>query len=733
MTRSAAPQAGPTPRGSGRPPRVPADGHNGQVGERTAEGTGDRARPHWVVLLLPALCLVGFALTVLLDVRTPDTGLGVEFAPGDGWSYSLLGVLLSALAAVVLVREPLQGFGWALAGSGLFWVTDGLAQSYVRVGLSADDLWPGLSFAAWYLNRFTGYLTVPIAVMLLLFPTGRLLPGRWGTAGRVSIVAMVVAGLVIITAPSEGRVPGDLVLPASLDMDPTTVAFLPTWSVDAAVTAGVVSFLVPMASVVVRYRGSRGLERDRMRWLLWAVVTMLLALGLSGVVGGGRADDVLLFIVMALPACAMTVAIVAPMIVAIDDLLARTLVLGGLSLVLLVADLAAVAGLTVLLGDDLGRAELITVVLLVSVLLYGPVRSRLWAAVQRAMLGDRTNRYDVVAGLASTLEKADGGTEQLAVVADAVAAAFGVGYVRLEVDRAHGERVTATHGTAPAEVRTLPITYRDEEVGRVVLPVRGLRSRLSRRDEELLGDLVRQAATAVRTSQLADELQDNRERLVVAREEERRRIRRDLHDGLGPSLSGLVFQLESARLLVDRDPDAARRSIAATSGQLQEVVADVRRLVHDLRPPALDDLGLVGALRQHAERISGAGLDARVEAAADLGALSAAVEVAAFRIAGEALTNVTRHARASTVVVRLEVAGAELVLEVGDDGVGIPAEVEAGVGLVSLRERAAELGGRTEVSCPPGGGTVVRAWLPLGRADRPDRQDVHRNEQKDEG
>jgi signal transduction histidine kinase len=231
---------------------------------------------------------------------------------------------------------------------------------------------------------------------------------------------------------------------------------------------------------------------------------------------------------------------------------------------------------------------------------------------------------------------------------------------------------------------------------------------------------------AVRTSQLADELQDNRERLVVAREEERRRIRRDLHDGLGPALSGLVFQLESARLLVDREPEAAQRSIAATSGQLQEVVADVRRLVHDLRPPALDDLGLVGALRQQAERVSGPGLTARIEAA-DVGALSAAVEVAAYRIAGEALTNVTRHAQASTVVVRLEVAGDELAIEVRDDGIGIPADVEAGVGLISLRERAAELGGRTEVTCPPEGGTVVRAWLPLGRADRTDE---HRPEQQ---
>jgi signal transduction histidine kinase len=267
----------------------------------------------------------------------------------------------------------------------------------------------------------------------------------------------------------------------------------------------------------------------------------------------------------------------------------------------------------------------------------------------------------------------------------------------------------ATYGDAPADTRSLPISYRDTEVGRLVLPARGLRSRLSRRDEELLGDLVRQAATAARTSRLAEELQDSRERLVTAREEERRRIRRDLHDGLGPALSGVVFRLESARLLVDRDPRAAVEQIGEARDEIQVVVADVRRLVHELRPPALDDRGLVGALGQLAERLA----PAATVAAGDLGALPAAVEVAAYRIAAEAMTNVARHAHATTCTVRLDVIDSALLVEVADDGAGIRANAQAGVGLVGLRERAAELGGRSEVTCPPTGGTVVRAWLPL--------------------
>jgi signal transduction histidine kinase len=197
--------------------------------------------------------------------------------------------------------------------------------------------------------------------------------------------------------------------------------------------------------------------------------------------------------------------------------------------------------------------------------------------------------------------------------------------------------------------------------------------------------------------------------MVLAREEERRRIRRDLHDGLGPALSGVVFRIESALLLVDRDPEAARVQLRETSAEVQEVVADVRRLVHDLRPPALDDRGLVGALTQLAEQQP---FEATVQSVG-FTTLPAAVEVAAYRIAAEALTNAARHASARTATIRLAMADGTLEVEVADDGRGIAPDRQAGVGLVSLRERAEELGGRSEVTCPPEGGTVVRAWLPL--------------------
>ena len=682
-------------------------GETGPVG-----GEGVRGRLA-IALLLPASTVAALLLTVALESQVPADLAGDQLAATRGWATALTGVLLGVLAALILVRDRHQGLGWALAWFGIFWSLDGIAESYVRLGLDTDHPLPGMTFAVWFLLRFTALLPTTIAVILLLFPTGRFLSGRWGTAGRASLVVMVVAALTYVVMPSGGFDDGRL--PPGTDPDPTTIDALAPYGdamISVALAASFVAFVVPMLTVVVRHRRSRGVERARMRWLLWSVLTMTLTISATLLLDLGWFENVLLFVSVNLAPVAMTVAVLNPSLVSIEDLLGRTLVYGGLSVIILGIDLTVLAGLALLLDDALAQRQVVLVALLLSVVLYGPLRARLWAAVRRLMLGDRDNPYDVVAGLASSLESADEGPGQLAAVARVVASTFGVGFVSVEVDRAGGERLIATHGDRPAETRTLPITYRDSEVGRLVLPARGLRSRLSRRDEQLLGDLVRQAATAARTSRLADELQDHREQLVVAREEERRRIRRDLHDGLGPSLSGVVFQLESARLLVDRDPETAKSQLGTTSAHVRDVVADVRRLVHELRPPALDDRGLVGALAQQAELLSAAGTTTRVEAA-DLGALPAAVEVAAYRIVGEALTNVGRHAAAATCTIRLADLGGELLVEVADDGVGIAVDAAAGVGLVSLRERAAELGGRSAVTCPGSGGTVVRAWLPL--------------------
>ncbi|HEX4688330.1 MAG TPA: sensor histidine kinase [Nocardioides sp.] len=668
-----------------------------------------RVRVAEVLVLASALAML--VASVVLDLHAPDSGPGHDLANGPGWPYTVLGLALAVLATIVLEHDPRQRFGWALAALGLFWSVDGLSQSYVGYAIRSDSALAWSDAALWVFNRLGAFLPATVAILLMIFPTGRFLPGRWGLVCRTALAAMVLAGCVLLVSPmaSESIYSS---LPPGVDVDAATLPLPESFTsrvVPVEIAAQAIGFLVAMASVVVRYRRSTGLDRDRLRWLLWSVIAMAVLLPLTFVSDLPVLQGVLLLVIVLLPAGGMTIGIVEPDVVPIEDLLVRTVLYGMLSLVIVGVDLAVLAVLTGTLGGSLDQRQVVLLVLLLTALLYGPLRLELSRLVRRVMLGRRADPYDAIAGLASTLETADDAADQLAAVTRSVAAAFGVRYVSVELERPGGEHLVASYGERPAETRVLPISYRDAEIGRLVLPARGLRGRLSRRDEELLGDLVRQAATAARASRMADELQLGRERMVLAREEERRRIRRDLHDGLGPALSGVVFRLESARLLVDRDPEAAKGHLEGTSADVREVVADVRRLVHDLRPPALDDRGLVGALSQLAEQQP---FEATIRADGVSG-LPAAVEVAAYRIAAEALTNAARHADADVCTVTLVAEPGELLVEVSDDGRGIDPDRQAGVGLLSLRERAEELGGRSEITCPPTGGTVVRAWLPL--------------------
>ena len=216
-----------------------------------------------------------------------------------------------------------------------------------------------------------------------------------------------------------------------------------------------------------------------------------------------------------------------------------------------------------------------------------------------------------------------------------------------------------------------------------------------------------------RVKQQVEEIQHARERIVGAREEERRRLRRDLHDGLGPTLASLFQRLDTVQTLVPRDPQSASALLVDLKSQMRMVIADIRRLVYELRPPTLDEFGLLGAIREYVARLQGTNsLQLRVQGPDVLPPLPAAVEVAAYRIALESLTNIIRHAQASECCVHLSLSDA-LYLEVEDNGVGIPPANRAGVGLRSMRERAAELGGTLVVESAPAGGTRILAQLPL--------------------
>jgi len=271
-------------------------------------------------------------------------------------------------------------------------------------------------------------------------------------------------------------------------------------------------------------------------------------------------------------------------------------------------------------------------------------------------------------------------------------------------------------GTArPEEGSRAPLSHQGELVGELrVWTVRG--DELKPGDLRLLqDDLGPQLAVAIEAVRLKRDLQQARERLVAALEDERRRLRHDLHDGLGPTLTAITLRADAATNLLVKDPARARELLDELRGAAGDAIAEVRQLVHGLRPMALDELGLLGAIREQGIGVDRAGMpgpEVVIDDGLELPPLPAAVEVAAYRIATEATTNAIRHAGARHCRVRI-IANAALEVEVTDDGHGWDGRLIPGVGIQSMRERAADLGGTLTIERMPGGGTSVLARLPL--------------------
>jgi signal transduction histidine kinase len=273
----------------------------------------------------------------------------------------------------------------------------------------------------------------------------------------------------------------------------------------------------------------------------------------------------------------------------------------------------------------------------------------------------------------------------------------------------------ASFGEPPPNPVRVPLVYQAETIGYLLLAARA-GDTFGKADSRLLADLARQAGVAVYAVRLTTHLQQARERLVTTREEERRRLRRDLHDGLGPALASLTFKVDAARNLLTQDTERTERLLAEVRQQAQEAIADIRRLVYNLRPPDLDELGLLSALGEQAALYQHQGLEVAFDVPEVLPPLPAAVEVAAYRIAQEALTNVVRHAQAQHCLLRLSIDAGTFHLDITDDGKGIPAQHRIGVGLHAMHERVSELGGNCAITPDPCGGTTIRVRLPLGKA-----------------
>ncbi|MBA3339472.1 MAG: two-component sensor histidine kinase [Geodermatophilaceae bacterium] len=666
------------------------------------EDPNDRSTGRSSILLgliafgLLALAILGVAVAIGISIAV---GLDIGDAV-DSFvvTNSVMGLAFPIAGVLIAWYRPRNPIGWLLLFQGIAHATTAAMAPVYEFGVAHHWSQPLLrTVLTFYAYAWPWSIGLCLPLVLLLFPDGHL-PGR----GWRWLVGIIGANSVLFTVSVGGE-------PATFAVGNEPWLVVPNHEHLAGLWtfSEVLNLMVLGAALValgIRYR--RG-DEQRRRQLLW----LALAAGLVFVVlipwGLFAAGPVLILLAIPLIPAAIAVAILRHQLLDIRLVVSRTVLYAVLTAVVIGAYLGLVAVADTVLRAEVGVGTSVLATVLIAVA-FNPLRIRLQGLVDRAIYGDRRDPVRAASRVGAQLSTAGSGLEGVPAV---LCQALHLPFAALR----DGAGELAAYGTAPETLHTVPLDYGGERTGELVFGARPGERRLDPADRAAVELLAVPLAVALRATTLSQAVQQSREQLVSAREEERRRLRRDLHDGLGPTLTGVAFQADAARNLLTDDPEQARQLLEALRGQTTAAIDEIRRLVYGLRPPALDELGLVGTLRREADRL--APLQIEIDAPDPLPPLPAAVEVAAYRIATEALNNVARHAHARRVTLMLRCA-ADLQVAVIDDGAsnGHGAVWSAGVGLTSMAERAGELGGSCAAGPRPGGGGSVRAVLPLGGA-----------------
>jgi two-component system, NarL family, sensor kinase len=610
-------------------------------------------------------------------------------------SNAILGLALAVAGWPIAAQRPRNLVGWALLLGGCAWASTGAGIALLAWADSHGFDGPFWRLVATATNGgWTWALTVCLPLALMLLPDGHLPGRRW----RWALLPMTINGPLFAALGIMSGFSLAVGVPGYLDRPEVNASRWPTLSFSLTLLTYAIALLV----LVVRFRRGSAQVRRQLSWVLLAVVIVISL----GVLDPVLPDSIFTILPIALIPLSITVAVLRYQLFDIRFVLSRSVVY----VVLTAAVIGAYAGIValggVLLPTRVGLGTALIATLLIAVAFH-PVRVWLQRAVDRAIYGARQDPVRAVAAVGERLGEVgvvggaglDGVLEALVRVMRFPWAAVVVGGLEI-----------ASFGEPPASRHATPLLRGEETLGELVIGLRTGEARLSANDARVLELLAAPIAAAVQAATLAEELRRSREQVITGREEERRRLRRDLHDGLGPVLTGVVLNAEAALRLLTSDPARSADLLVELRRQTTGALEDIRRLVYDLRPPALDSLGLVEALREQAallgRRDDAAPLQVNVEAPGELPELPAAVEVAAYRIVTEALTNVVRHSSASAANVKLSAAAGSLHVAIHDDGSNLESSWQPGVGLTSIRERAAELGGRCRIEHDRTGGRV---------------------------
>jgi signal transduction histidine kinase len=624
-----------------------------------------------------------------------------------------------AIGSLILWHKRANPMGRLLVGMGVVGALATLSNAWA---VDALRIRPGalpLGAAAAWLASWALVPTIGLAAFIpALFPNGRIdRPAlRWSVFVAAAALVLLCGAQAFAEGPIDGVDANLRPIPNPLGARGLTTMTDVVTSVTIAVMVGFV--VVSLVDLGLRFRRAVGEERAQMRWPVAAlallpagvVVALLLAAVRLGDVGYAVLIGSQVALLVGL-AAAIGVSVLRYRLYDLDQVVRRSLIITGVG-----ASVAVVYGVVLLVFAAMvsGQSRVAQVIAVAAVAVaVQPLRERVERAADRVMRGRLAEPLAVLSALASRLDDAIVPDDVLDAIVEAIRTELDLPYVAIELTDGAG---SASSGVPAPIAARFEILWQGEVTGELVVATRVQGEPLRDVELRLLDELCRRAATAVEAARLAAELRRSRERLVLSREEERRRLRRDLHDGLGPALAGMSLRADVAAGAILDDPEVARVQLVELQQRLKEAIAEVRRVVSDLRPPALDELGFVGALQEQARRIVGSfgTPHVAVEAVAPVPELPAAVEVAAYRIVGEALTNVVRHANADTCRVDI-VTNRNLEITIRDDGAGfdVAARSGAGVGLESMVERSAEVGGTVSLSSRAGTGTVVCVCLPV--------------------
>src|SRR5262245_37493294 len=493
-----------------------------------------------------------------------------------------------------------------------------------------------------------------------------------------------------------------------------------------------------ISSLVVRFRRARGEERQQIKWLMLvalAALILFLFLGLFGLGSEGGDDGVddtiwailVVVLLVGIPV-ATALAIFRYRLYDVDVVISKTIVYTGLALFITAAYVAIVVGVGALLGSGRSDATLQIVATATVAVAFQPARQRIQHVANRLVYGKRATPYEVMASFGHRMAAVPNVDDVLPDMAETAARGVGATNAQVTLELGDGSHRSVTWPPGePAGQPTfaLPIGHAGERIGEIAV-VKKANEPLRPAERALLEDLAGNAGPALHNVLLASdleakaselavqtlEIERSRERLVTARDAQRRRLERELRDGVGTQLAGIRDEIGSDADRVAAEAGVVERSLDDLGARANTALEELREVARGIFPPLLVDQGLAAALDALCRK---SGPDTRFSAdgSAARTRFDPAAENAVYFCCVQAVQNAQRHAPGATITIELSADGDALVFVVRDDGPGFdPAAATSGEGMQILTDRVAALGGSIAVESTPGRGTTVTGRVP---------------------